>query len=928
MKRASNPVFDAAKAIVNQSLSTTLSAASIDFKGGKGSGGWTWYKLKVCPICADHRSRKHAYECGFGESVTGNRRYIRTYKCFDGGNDAEDHKWAAFVSLGLLSQEQVSFLTTSAPVRPLKVVATPPLQPKIAVPPVEEKRAYNTEWMLRLGKNLAKNATAVGYLSKRRWDEATIKHFALGLSTESRTKDDAGREYRNERYLVAPIRIQDGTFIGQYAYYKIPGITVEENPTRDGKGYCAGKVKAYFASRHSPDQHRFLIVCDGLKDVWSVWQALNGSEHADQYCIISSTHGGGNVPESVREGFFNQFEKVFLAHDNDKPGRDKNGVPLIPAGDAHAIKWSTFCTGNAYRVRPPGEIKDWNDFFCAGRTAADFLDLLKDADSLNCVSKSEQANPSVQRTGHAPVAIEGEWHNGYLYYTVNTLVRTESEDGTPQAHLETVAVRSDRSIHRSRKLPKPKGVSSPDVYQLWPDGTIITGPLRSNPYASWEWESIQAYLERKSRTPSLRTLLGKMEGHLRASAYLPIDYDYTLLALFVATSFCQRIFDAVPLGLMTGEAGSGKSTLAKACSDLAANAPQVTGVMSAATFARQINDSKGFIAIDDLEAIGQGTKDAEFGDLVQSLKLSYNKATATKIVTNTKKNFAVEKLDFFGVKLMNNTSGVSHILGTRMLKIQTRIMPKGVKLPNTLLSFDEIRELRNQMHSWTFENANAIAETYKTIFPAKSTRSEEISAPLKVLATLAEDPALYARLEAALDRQCKLKLDHDSPEEILTEAVKRIIKTALSSDGVIPMFVSILQAQLETRNLVNMETYGKEYSNQLSVLEQEKWVGRYLHTVLGETTKEPVRTSLYSGKSIRAYELRKDFLEATLQEYLAESGAAPAELAVYPMRKEFTGFCAKCETCEYSEKCEVREHKMQYLASLKGKKNPNHGKMH
>ncbi len=36
----------------------------------------------------------------------------------------------------------------------------------------------------------------------------------------------------------------------------------------------------------------------------------------------------------------------------------------------------------------------------------------------------------------------------------------------------------------------------------------------------------------------------------------------------------------------------------------------------------------------------------------------------------------VEKLNFFGVKMINNTSGADNILGSRMLRVQTRKIQK------------------------------------------------------------------------------------------------------------------------------------------------------------------------------------------------------------------------------------------------------------
>ena len=95
------------------------------------------------------------------------------------------------------------------------------------------------------------------------------------------------------------------------------------------------------------------------------------------------------------------------------------------------------------------------------------------------------------------------------------------------------------------------------------------------------------------------------------------------------------------------------------------------GQGSAATIARLIDLSRGFVVLDDIESIGGNKVDAQFSELTQGLKLSYKKSTAAKIWTDVK-TMKVERLNFFGIKMINNTSGVDAILGSRMFVIQTR----------------------------------------------------------------------------------------------------------------------------------------------------------------------------------------------------------------------------------------------------------------
>lgn len=145
-------------------------------------------------------------------------------------------------------------------------------------------------------------------------------------------------------------------------------------------------------------------------------------------------------------------------------------------------------------------------------------------------------------------------------------------------------------------------------------------------------------------------------------------------------TYVQNIFESVPIIFLNGRAGSGKSQTGIVMSKLSCNG-SVIGQVSAATAARHIDASRGFVVFDDLEGIASkgGRDGTQFSDLVQALKVSYNKNTSEKIWTDVK-TMKTERLNFFGIKLISNTQGSDDILSTRMLRIQTLIMPDSEKV--------------------------------------------------------------------------------------------------------------------------------------------------------------------------------------------------------------------------------------------------------
>jgi hypothetical protein len=273
--------------------------------------------------------------------------------------------------------------------------------------------------------------------------------------------------------------------------------------------------------------------------------------------------------------------------------------------------------------------------------------------------------------------------DGYLYYAVQILNRAldvvAGESGSRVSRdlerLETVVVRSDRTIHSAVVTAAPKGTKEKDRVMRLTDGTLIDREPQPNKYGTWSWISIKAYLEGQSKVRELGEILRDVMTHLKTSVWLPHEEDYSILTLIVPVTFAQAVFDTVPLVMVNGPTGSGKSEMGRAMAMICSNA-YVCGQSSAAAIARFIDESRGFVVLDDMEGIGG--RGGQFSELVQALKLSYNKATAVKLWTDIK-TMRTQLLDFYGVKMINNTRGVGEILGSRMLKIQTRKIPESLR---------------------------------------------------------------------------------------------------------------------------------------------------------------------------------------------------------------------------------------------------------
>ena len=289
---------------------------------------------------------------------------------------------------------------------------------------------------------------------------------------------------------------------------------------------------------------------------------------------------------------------------------------------------------------------------------------------------------------------------------------------------------------------------------------------------------------------------------------------------------------------------------------------------------------------------------AQATELLQALKLSYNKETAIKVWVDVSKNNKVEKLNFFGVKMINNTSGVESILGSRMLRVTSGKIPEALRA-DFLSGFDiqmtaALPHLRDELHTWTFENVSAIAEAYATMFPRSADRANEISAPLKVFASFVEDDAMKASLKRALDRSQRGSVEPDSPIDILKEAAARLVLAGYRE-------ISPTHLRLEMQTLVDAD-YGRSSTTEIPEWSRTDWIGRQLRSMnITDPHAEGRRMRLW-GAHLRVYPFSSTFMfEVAPDGVVGPSEAVKAD-----------AFCKGCAICPYRQVgCPMMEARLQ-----------------
>jgi len=809
-----------------------------------------------------------------------------------GGDLVELWTMSRGIEKGEALKEIRQFLNLKPGVAPAAAKRSAPKPPSREAEPA---KPISTQYHQELRSNLAKHEGALAYLrgEKRGLVDATLDHFALGLSAPYKRADGMV----TARAIVAPMRSPEtGSFLNKSAYICVPGVT--ENPV-DTNGWMKGEAQCYYAEKVVGQ--RILFICEGLKDVWRHWQALSAAGLTNRIAIVTSTHGSAIPAIWKTPDFWERWDEVYLGHDNDEAGEKIAARVLELAGSAR-------------RIRVPKELgKDWTDFWQANGSIESFERLLDEAPvasepKIEVEAPQAQGQP-IQRIGrfsHRPVDINSAYVNGFMYYPTEThVVAKDEETGQLVERLETIVVRSDKTLCRARYAPAPAGTPLHQRVLKLNDGTVLEKEPKASQHRTWDYEAIQAWLEGKAKTRPLKDIVSEILGYLKQAIWLPYEEDYVVLALTVPVTFLQVVFESVPLILMNGPAGSGKSQTGSIMARLCANGV-VIGQVSAASAARLIDETRGFVVLDDVESIAaKAGKDAQISEFVQALKVSYNRHTAIKYWTDIK-TMKTEKLDFFGVKLLSNTLGADAILGTRMLRVQTRKMPDGMK--SKVRDFDHedlrrLRELRNELHCWAFENVKRVAEVYGEVYANKTDRHAEISAPLRVMAKIVGDPVLSAELEKALARQhIKAEVFNDDPVETLKDAVRNLIKQGFET-------VTLTHLRLEMRALLDAN-YGQDLTNAIPEWDRPEWIGRQLRSN-DLAVNEDLGRKRFFGKNLRLVRFSEWVVEDVVGTHDEEGNPVYAR-----PNKDPEAFCQGCKGCPYrAAGCELMELRQKEEAS-------------
>jgi len=553
------------------------------------------------------------------------------------------------------------------------------------------KNARPDAYHRRLQSNLRRNAEACAALAE--WGFQQEDQLVLGLGVREPYVRTDGRTVSG--VLAYPLHAASGR--GRFGCVNIRGVT---SNAEHEIAWSAGDPTTVRVGNGSST----LIVAGGPVSVWRLGLAV--ARAGADVAVIASSQPGRMPEEWSARRFWAPWIRLIIL--NEAGASVREAVATAANRPLEVVDLS------GTETMPVERQDEW------------LSDILN---GVGRVQETKRAGNDIVEDGEGdfaadPIPLHGGFARGQLLYPFRVERRCRTS-GRMAYSYETLVLRGDGAIMEAGVLPAPPGTPPHRRVHALNDGTRITTAPEQSRTASWSLEGIRAYsaARRDGRNPCQRdsgVILSDVGRFIASRVSLPRNEDAWIAVGFVALTHMFRVFDALPIMLVTGEKGSGKSELASAVADLSFNST-VMAQGSAAALVRLASDCGGLVVLDDVE--GLDTAGGAFGELAQCLKVGYKAHTAKKPLTAP--SGRVDVHDFFGPRLITTTRGVDAVLASRCISVGTT--------PGTsqrLAGEIDGNALRDELHALAMSRVGDVRDAYLRFRERGGSRVDEITAPL------------------------------------------------------------------------------------------------------------------------------------------------------------------------------------------------------
>ncbi|WP_419713818.1 hypothetical protein [Sphingomonas sp. TX0543] len=567
------------------------------------------------------------------------------------------------------------------------------------------RKPRSTDFNLRrLRSNLLRNATALDRLADLGLGPDGIEALGLGI------KEPYVRSDGTEVDGVVAYPLQVAGRRRRYGYLNLDGVTVNgEHAVAWGPG-AAATVRA--------GRGGTALVMGSPMEAWQIGAAAG--RLGLEVTALASSQPDALPEEWERPAFWASWDRLILVEGlSSAVAARVVEVARRPVETAAGIEAGVATEHATVQRRHEEWLEEILEFARVGRRSG--------------VRVVDDGDDAAGDFAAAPISVHGGFARGYLFYPFLVERRRAGVSGAEGDLLhsyETLILRSDGAILEPQVLTAPPGTPAGRRVHALTDGTRIEAPPQASRHASWSLSSIQAFAAARAsgddpcgRPPE--EILSDVHRFLQSRVHLPDADDVWVATAFVFMTHLFRVFDSLPLLLLTGPRGSGKSELASAAVSLGFNAVMM-GPGSAAALVRLTRECGGLIALDDAE--GLATQSSGFGELGQCLKVGYKATSARKPIALG--SGRIDTIDFYGPRLLTSIRGVDPVLGSRCISLAT--VPATVALPS--VAPPDAVALRDELHCLAMSRSVEVERAYSLLRDASLDRRDEIWAPLLAVA--------------------------------------------------------------------------------------------------------------------------------------------------------------------------------------------------
>ena len=497
------------------------------------------------------------------------------------------------------------------------------------------------------------------YLNERRLSDEIISGFKIGWD-------------ENKREITTPIYNRELKFTF-FKRRKDPEDQTDKPKYLNSKGSTA---EIYGWENLISPKEPYLIMCEGELDRLAL-------ESKGIPAITITTGAATSSKKWIKE--LAEPSELYICYDNDETSIHEAAKRLEELPKAKMIRLPDM---------PDGK-KDITDFFMLGKTREDFINLLRQAKTLEEVELEEQLRTCEDYVFFNP---SQDFIQNKGYFTIPILLPSKNpKDKEPVKQIYLV-VTSDRKM---LKLENKR-----DFYEKH-DFLIKAMPPIKNPSIRWSHKQIREFIN--GYKPDPMKTYQNIKGIYQKYSEFKEDGWYMVMPLWTIGTYLHQNFEAYPYLGILGLPGTGKTKTARITSRMAYNGIISVGI-SEATLFRDVESLRCTLVVDEGDELNDPKKNQAFRAL---LNAGHSKGASVGRQESTKSGgFYSHYYGVYSPKIIVNTKGLEDVLGSRTITIiMLKAMTDRGRIIDTETSENWAR-IRHELYSFALCNFPKIQDIY------------------------------------------------------------------------------------------------------------------------------------------------------------------------------------------------------------------------